>query len=425
MDMDGFEGLLHDKNSSISNWKCWFGWVKRLFTPESKDKKPKKWGWNVGRFRLKQCPTLTAPNRALTKAREEQRKHALSVAIATAAAAEAAVAAAHAAVEVVRLTGSSRSYSYLSKCDRSLAAIKIQSAYRGHLARKALRALKGVVRLQAIVRGQAVRRQVFSTLKHLPSSARELAEIHERNSLTAEKSYKNDESNQFPWQKKKLEEREIKETFHADCHGNRTWDFSSHSKEDIEAIWLRKQEATIKRERMKQYSFSHRERKNSHMTEEHGPGKDFGRESFRTLRQWLQEETMNRDVFHKPHLLSKSRDSHGSTQVSLKNVKREESQEGLISQISLPRKSFSHIKKVSLADDISMPNSPVFPTYMAVTESAKAKARSISTPRQRTKFLELLPTQSEPHKEGISFWSSSYGAPTSTNTNNEAFWQRC
>ena len=55
------------------------------------------------------------------------------MAIATAAAAEAAVAAAHAAAEVVKLTGASRSYSYLSKGDRSLAAIKIQSAYRAHL----------------------------------------------------------------------------------------------------------------------------------------------------------------------------------------------------------------------------------------------------------------------------------------------------
>lgn len=33
-------------------------------------------------------------------------------------------------------------------------------------------------------------------------------------------------------------------------------DGSIISKEDMEAIWIRKQEATIKRERMKKYSFS-------------------------------------------------------------------------------------------------------------------------------------------------------------------------
>lgn len=69
----------------------------------------------------------------MIEANAEQRKHALAVAIASAAAAEAAVAAAHAAAEVVKLTGASRSYSYLSKGDRSLAAIHIQSAYRAHL----------------------------------------------------------------------------------------------------------------------------------------------------------------------------------------------------------------------------------------------------------------------------------------------------
>ncbi|XP_054817041.1 protein IQ-DOMAIN 12-like [Prosopis cineraria] len=406
----------------MAKWKCWFGWVKRLFAPESKAKKPKKWGWSLGRLKLKQYPTLTAPNRALAKAREEQRKHALTVAIATAAAAEAAVAAAHAAAEVVRLTG--HSYSYISKGDRNLAATKIQRAYRGYLARKALRALKGVVRLQAIVRGQAVRRQVFSTLKNLPSNAREQEEIHERSNHSADKSYKNDKSNQFSSQKKKLEEREIK----PDCHARRTWDSSLHSKEDVEAIWLRKQEANSKRERMKQYSFSHRERKNSHMIEEYGPCKEFGRESCRTLGQWLQEETYNRDAFHKPDILSDlmTRDLHGSTQVALKSAKREESQEGLIPHISLSRKSFSHVKKVSsLADGSSMPNSPFFPTYMAVTESAKAKSRSISTPKQRTEFLELCPNQIEPHKEGISFWSCHYGEPASTRGDKEFFRQRC
>ncbi|KAF7819065.1 protein IQ-DOMAIN 14 [Senna tora] len=393
-------------------WKCWFGWVKRLVTPESKAKKPKKWGWSVGRLKLRQCPTLTAPDRTLSEAQEEQKKHALTLAIATAAAAEAAVAAAHAAAEVVRLTGDSRSYSYLSKGDRNLAAIKIQSAYRGHLARKALRALKGVVRLQAIVRGQAVRRELLSSLKHLPSNATEQVEIQEGNSHAAtDESHKNERSNQFPKEKKKLEERETK----TECHRQSTWDCSSHSKEDMEAIWLRKQEASLKRERMKKYSFSHRERKISQMVEECVPSKELGKESCRTLGQWLHEETCK----------SKRNELYSSTPVAQKHVKKEDSQEGLDSQILLPRKSFSHVKKGSVGDDSSMPNSPVFPTYMAVTESAKAKARSISTPRQRTEFLELCSKQSEPYKEGISFWSSHFGEPTSTDRNSGVYQWRC
>lgn len=85
----------------------------------------------MGRLKLKQYPALTASQRTtLNEATEEQKRHALTVAIATAAAAEAAVAAAHAAAEVVRLTGASQSF---AKLDRNLAATKIQSAYRAHL----------------------------------------------------------------------------------------------------------------------------------------------------------------------------------------------------------------------------------------------------------------------------------------------------
>lgn len=66
----------------------------------------------------------------LADAENEQSKHAYSVAIATAVAAEAAVAAAQAAVEVVRLTTIPR---YSGKSKEEIAAIKIQTAFRGYM----------------------------------------------------------------------------------------------------------------------------------------------------------------------------------------------------------------------------------------------------------------------------------------------------
>ncbi|XP_056686438.1 protein IQ-DOMAIN 31 isoform X2 [Spinacia oleracea] len=45
-----------------------------------------------------------------------------------------------------------------------IAATKTQAAFRGYLARRAFKALKGIIRLQALIRGHLVRRQAVSTL---------------------------------------------------------------------------------------------------------------------------------------------------------------------------------------------------------------------------------------------------------------------
>ena len=66
----------------------------------------------------------------MTEAENEQNKHAYSVALATAVAAEAAVAAAKAAAEIVRLTAAAH---YSGKSKEEIAAIKIQTAFRGYM----------------------------------------------------------------------------------------------------------------------------------------------------------------------------------------------------------------------------------------------------------------------------------------------------
>lgn len=108
-------------------------------------------------------------------AENEQNRHAIAVAAATAAAADAAMAAAQAAAAVVRLT--SNGPSPLHGSIEKRAAIKIQTMFRGYLARRALRALKGLVKLQALVRGYLVRKEADATLCSMQALIRAQARV--------------------------------------------------------------------------------------------------------------------------------------------------------------------------------------------------------------------------------------------------------
>ncbi|GAB2273998.1 IQ-domain [Dionaea muscipula] len=109
---------------------------------------------------------------------EDANKHAIAVAAATAAVAEAAVAAAHAAAAVVRLTSSGRSNAVIPRYgsgggpSEASAALVIQSHFRGYLARRALRALKGLVKLQALVRGHIMRKKTAETMRCMQAMLR-------------------------------------------------------------------------------------------------------------------------------------------------------------------------------------------------------------------------------------------------------------
>ncbi|KAK6125117.1 hypothetical protein DH2020_041130 [Rehmannia glutinosa] len=104
---------------------------------------------------------------------KEQNKHAIAVAAATAAAADAAVAAAQAAVAVVRLTSQGKGGLFTGGREK-LAAVKIQTFLE---ARKALRALKGLVKLQALVRGYLVRKRAAATLHSMQALFRAQAGV--------------------------------------------------------------------------------------------------------------------------------------------------------------------------------------------------------------------------------------------------------
>ncbi|XP_004307412.1 PREDICTED: protein IQ-DOMAIN 1 [Fragaria vesca subsp. vesca] len=185
----------------------------------------------------------------LLEAEDAQSERVYSVALATAMAAEAAVAAAQAAAEVVRLTGLTH---FPGKSLEEVAAIKIQTAFRGHLARRALRALRGLVRLKSLVEGQSVKRQATTTLKCMQTVARVQSEIRARRIRMSEENQALQRQIQ---QKQEKELKEMEKQRVASIGDN--WNLSPQSKEEVEAKLQNRQEAAKRRERALAYSFSH------------------------------------------------------------------------------------------------------------------------------------------------------------------------
>ncbi|KAJ7534279.1 hypothetical protein O6H91_13G087500 [Diphasiastrum complanatum] len=182
---------------------------------------------------------------------EEKSKHALAVAVATAVAAEAAVAAANAAAAVVRLTGAKTSH-YAGKYIEEWAAIKIQTAFRGYLSRRALRALKALVKLQALVRGNAVRRQTRKALQCMQALVRVQSRVRaKRTQMLGEAQIA-----QPPFR-----EMSKKKSNHAhgmsypSAYAHQGWNASTQSIDKSRTKIYNKEEAAIKREMALAYSF--------------------------------------------------------------------------------------------------------------------------------------------------------------------------
>ncbi|KAD3336981.1 hypothetical protein E3N88_32501 [Mikania micrantha] len=133
------------------------------------------------------------------------------------------------------------------------SAAIIQAAYRGYMARRSFRALKGLLRLQGVVRGQHVKRQTVNAMRQMQLLVRVQTQIQSRRiqmleneALQTDKNVKGIESSLGKW------------TFGNQLEtGDEDWDDSLITKEERDARLQRKMEAMIKRERAMAYAYSH------------------------------------------------------------------------------------------------------------------------------------------------------------------------
>ncbi|KAL6545991.1 hypothetical protein OROGR_009865 [Orobanche gracilis] len=267
----------------------WFSSVKKALSPDSSEKKAQKSNKSKKKWFRKEKPSVSeSPNRETIEVshvpyplpplegvksadvENEQGTHAHEVAVAT-------VAAAQASEEVaVRLTTVSQ---FSGKSTEEIAVIKIQTVFRGYLARRALRALRGLVRLKSLVDGPTVQHQTSNTLKCMQTLSRVQSQIQSRRLRMLEENQ--------ALQRQLLQNRAKELESLGSCYVNRAareleslgsagsmgsfstgasctqmgeeWDDSLQSKEKIEANLLHKYEAAMRRERALAYSYTHQQ----------------------------------------------------------------------------------------------------------------------------------------------------------------------
>ncbi|XP_061373431.1 protein IQ-DOMAIN 14 isoform X2 [Gastrolobium bilobum] len=306
------------------------------------------------------------------------------------------------------------------------SATKIQATYRGYMARRSFRALKGLVRLQGVVRGQNVKRQTVNAMKHMQLLVRVQSQIQSRRIQMLE--------NQARYQAEFKNDKDVASTLgkltlgHASEAGNNDeWDDSLLTKEEIEARLQRKVEAMIKRERAMAFAYSHQLWKATPKSTQ-TPVTDMRSGGFPWWWNWLERQLpaaanpQERQVLNnfqltpsRPYSEQKTSPRPASsthmrhhfafdnmdtpTPKSTKSTILTSSKPARTPPYRTPQANSSSFSKhtrpravganspfdVPLKDDDSLTSCPPFsvPNYMTPTVSAKAKVRASSNPRER------------------------------------------
>ncbi|PRQ16729.1 putative IQ motif, EF-hand binding, P-loop containing nucleoside triphosphate hydrolase [Rosa chinensis] len=418
--------------------------------PEEEEKKREKRRWLFRKpiTHVQQCEaTKTETTIAVTPVLAADQKHAIAVAVATAAAAEAAVATAQAAVEIVRLT---RPNNFVKE---HYAATLIQTAFRGYLARRALRALKGLVKLQALVRGHNVRKQAKLTLKCMQALVRVQDQVRNERARLSHEGGRNSmfsETDMSLWECRYLQE----------IRDRRSISREKVSEGVDQFLLQNRKEASLKREKALAYAFSHqiwRPRRHPSVGDEAEL-----EERTKWLDRWMatknwenyRASTDKRDSIKtvemdtsRPYISSQHqkqpnpnaamasplhKSHYNNMNISLSHSPATPSPSkprSLNVRSASPRcSSAAHTPNLGSAycfrggmcrygvGSNGVTNNVIgsVPNYMAATESAKAKARSLSAPRSR-------PSTPDRDRVGSAKKRLSYPAPESHSLRSPSF----
>ncbi|XP_019175267.1 PREDICTED: protein IQ-DOMAIN 14 [Ipomoea nil] len=308
-----------------------------------------------------------------------------------------------------------------------VSATTIQAAFRGYMARRSFRALRGLVRLQGVVRGNNVKKQTVNAMKQMQLLVRVQTQIQSRriqmleNQALQSQALKNDkdgESTLSKW------------TQLTEAGNHENWDDSTLTKDEIEERWRRKVEAVIKRERAMAYAYSHQLWKGNPKS-----ALDIRSSGYPWWWNWLERQlpppaaaaaaanpSENQSAVKNVHLTpprpvsdrkppsprlpatnfkpqNSGYDNHeaGTPTSSKSAVPVRGKQFSTPGRTTPPSSSLAKLMQprgsgirspfdFPLKDDDSLTSCPPFsvPSYMAPTVSAKAKARASSNPRERS-----------------------------------------
>ncbi|GMI69978.1 IQ-domain 19 [Hibiscus trionum] len=320
-------------------------------------------------------PVPTTPPPSVEVATEdEQKKHAMAVAKATAAAADAAVAAAQAAATVIRLTAASGAIEKASAAEEA-AAVKIQSVFRSYLARKALKALKGLVKLQALVRGHLVRKQATATLRCMQALITAQTRVRAQRIRMVEE-YKPASQRQSP-HRRSTQDLRIRHAYHME----------REMEDDIKIVEMDLGDSNSKGSLNSRNSYSHapqEERVVEHRFSSHYP----------SSRECSKQE--NYELSPAPTALTDVTPRACSGHLEDYSFTTAQSSPQYYSDVSKPPLAFP---RPEYAESMSY-DYPLFPNYMANTESSRAKARSQSAPKLRPESFERQPSRRRASVEG-------------------------